>query len=1415
MSSSNRVALRTALENETTPKNNFKIKMFSSRLKFDTNLSGSPMNDFNNINNSSHYKSQNTILRDSNANTKKKKMQKSIIIAQNRVFISNFKREISSVKKKFLQDTQSFQIIMNKSRQIILKELLNLFSKNHFPLSRFNPISNEIPAEKSFEIKQKNEKKIYQLNQTIKILQEQNKQLQLEKDNANLYRKEIDEKDEYNEKLNQMKKTIKEQKSKIKQIQDQNFIIVQLQTQIDDKNREIKYLKMENADANQKLEHQIKQNSIAADDIEFTFNQIEKFKKEIADYNISNSELQLQINNLSHEVAILKESNMKISEENSKLKNEIAQKDDQINHSINAKNSLINQIKEKEEIIDKANNEISILTAEKSLNQSSTPMIPKSNNDENYSNFFQIDSKQYRKMKKEIISLSSQVESQKNQISEQCNLIQALRANLQQNENELNLINQNSRKDKSAMIRKEGQTLSLQNEILRLEGVIHQKDEFISKILENDQKRSSELDRLQESLEEARNKLSQNEIQNDDHLSTEFKKISEQLKNSHIKINKLNLISEQQKFKIDELQQENDDLKTKLNRLSREISTFSDENLKLKEKLKNISKTYTLNASKMQKVIEFVKNQNSEISVENSNLMKRNQELQNLFNSSKEINEKLNYQVSQLQTEKDLLSQKVNFELEPLKNENFQIKSSLDHIKNHDIVMTEENQRLYTEIESLKKEKEAQKKIDDQKIIEINDELKKNEFENNEMKLELEKYKEIIHFIMNFYKVSSSSNIPDVLQKNQNELTKTKNELAKTLTEKIKIQSENKLLKLRIKSQENIIEKNESKIEELLKELQVLKDQNKELINNKLLISKYEKFCDDTIFNFLEEKENQFERLKNNRSFILATYEEIQRKIEDLFNVNSKYDELGDLKIIINEKYLPGSIKSNLSSFSNILQKQVAVIDSENVDKYINAKPDFVMKIIETFKTFLNSNKTVKIVEHLLSQRPVSNHYPIEMTKVQPEYWNSPTKFINPLYSDEHAPIICNNENELHNVLDCIYYVKPDLDKTLGGGRFIEKYSKLYTQLRNEPFISIRSPNALGIQRNQDPDSLYVLVSREKLSIEEMYININFDPHQLKISNIKSLAKGRNKNDCDNYRLPFFFIKINNITNEPVSFNLQKGTVIDVPMNQQPLFISETCSGTIKPNDSSCLSLKWCSMDKHAKSPYEDYRLTPFIFIVPEEYDFSDWPYSNLWWEKIQPDISKKISKTNELWDINIVRPNINRISTSDFSSEKYLPTKAGGVISDKLFEILNKFRDYDVDKIDSVVRSLHMADKKDAQNVMICTNQYGIVINFKENYLVIEKTESGVWDGGYVKKIADSNIYDNLYYIDYKIIPHEKTKISQIINGMKSDPKCYDSATYNSQDSRQFLLGTLGISIPTFHSGQILIPSLHDLIDF
>ena len=74
MSSSNRVALRTALENETTPKNNFKIKMFSSRLKFDTNLSGSPMNDFNNINNSSHYKSQNTILRDSNANTKKKKM---------------------------------------------------------------------------------------------------------------------------------------------------------------------------------------------------------------------------------------------------------------------------------------------------------------------------------------------------------------------------------------------------------------------------------------------------------------------------------------------------------------------------------------------------------------------------------------------------------------------------------------------------------------------------------------------------------------------------------------------------------------------------------------------------------------------------------------------------------------------------------------------------------------------------------------------------------------------------------------------------------------------------------------------------------------------------------------------------------------------------------------------------------------------------------------------------------------------------------------------------------------------------------------------------------------------------------------------------------------------------------------------
>ena len=70
-------------------------------------------------------------------------------------------------------------------------------------------------------------------------------------------------------------------------------------------------------------------------------------------------------------------------------------------------------------------------------------------------------------------------------------------------------------------------------------------------------------------------------------------------------------------------------------------------------------------------------------------------------------------------------------------------------------------------------------------------------------------------------------------------------------------------------------------------------------------------------------------------------------------------------------------------------------------------------------------------------------------------------------------------------------------------------------------------------------------------------------------------------------------------------------------------------------------------------------------------------------------------------------------------------------------------------------------------------------------------------------------------YHKDFSSIYKNNFYLGRIINGMRSDPKYFNSITYNSQNSRHYLLGTLGINIPLIHNGQVFIPSLHNLINY
>lgn len=834
--------------------------------------------------------SNNNLLQDIPQNLKKSPDNcffNTISFAQNRIMLTKFKLELSSLKKQFAANFQNFHLIINKSHHQVVREIINQTSINNFSRTGFNAENNA----NTIEQVQIREKKIIKLKQKIAILKEQNEKLQLTKSNFNdfSFEEQIKEKDqfiqsiesEYNEKILQLNSTIQEQKIKIKSFQDQKFLISKLEYQIDLQNTEIDQLKTENSNIRQNLEQKIKQNEIASNDIEYTFSKIEQFKKEIGQCNQENSKLQSQINILNHELEISKESNLEILNENKRLKSEINQKEEQIKKSIDSKNVLISQIKEKNGIISQVQNEISVLSAEKSLNQSiSTNTVPTINEFE--ISCLKYNSKDYRKLKNEVIFLNSQIESQKNQIEEQNNLIQALRENLQQNENEIALICQNSQKDKSAIIKKEGQTLSLKSEIIRLENVINQKEQFISEILDNDNKRAAELDRLHMDLEEARNNLQNNNIQSSDHLSEEFQKISEQLKNSRSKINKLDIIVKQQKYQIQEIQQENDDLKNKLNCSNKKNLLISEENNNLQEKFKTLTLTYTSNASKMQKVIEFIKKQNLELSNENSIFMKKNLELQENLNSKIKSIDQLSVQVNQLKKENSDLIEKINFEYIPLKNDNNQLKKSINEIRNHEQNIIKENQKLVIQVESLKKEKETQKNIDDKKINERESQINQIEDQNYENKRELKKYQNIIQSVLKILNVDSINSIVDTIQKSQKDFSLTKSKLTKILNEKKKIESVNKLQKIKIKSQENQISQNKEKINELSEKLKESKKQT------------------DSLNSIVNQSKENFKILQN-------SFSRIQNQMED-----SMYINLGQLNSPSNR-----SKNSNTNSGSN------------------------------------------------------------------------------------------------------------------------------------------------------------------------------------------------------------------------------------------------------------------------------------------------------------------------------------------------------------------------------------------------------------------------------------------------------------------------------------------------------------------
>lgn len=442
--------------------------------------------------------------------------------------------------------------------------------------------------------------------------------------------------------------------------------------------------------------------------------------------------------------------------------------------------------------------------------------------------------------------------------------------------------------------------------------------------------------------------------------------------------------------------------------------------------------------------------------------------------------------------------------------------------------------------------------------------------------------------------------------------------------------------------------------------------------------------------------------------------------------------------------------------------------------------------IIGLMKTCCIPETAMKYYE-LINQMPIvvgDNRYPTEMVKYKPKFWEDPSIYDSPLYSDLHPPIFCESYEMMDQILENIYKVPDDLTYCLGGKNVIKRYSQLVTsalrqknslQISNfgneKIYAIIRCPLDLGFQRNQHPNSLYNLVRERKVKI--VFITMGS-----------------------------VYIKIKNIISSIINFFFPKGSVVDLPYGQQPVYIKTEWSGTLKPGEEAECHLNWQCMCDFDHGPRNDPRLTPFIIAGPEDL------CEHYYWPKVQPNNSLRLSKTNELWDMN---PEINSLGTpllKDVNGWNYPDANNGGLIDPELFDMLNKNCDKKIVNIYGVSRSFNGQIEFGAYRSSI---QSGIVAQLEDRtYICLEKSTSNYWNGG----ACQIDVQTGKFEFDNEEYVKEWTKhftnnscCGSLIAGMRTDPN-----NNSSQDSRQHLMSELGEYVPAPSKSQIFVDGLHDL---
>ena len=450
--------------------------------------------------------------------------------------------------------------------------------------------------------------------------------------------------------------------------------------------------------------------------------------------------------------------------------------------------------------------------------------------------------------------------------------------------------------------------------------LINEKEEYITKINEDNILIRKELENVKEKNNEINYKLQMNK--------NEIKSKEEEI--SRLKVMKGN---EKDKYEIllAQLKEENNKLKTKNEEILKEKE---NEFLKFKKNIKNHENKET----KLKKMEEI------ELNKENNKLNEKKKELEKEINKKKKEYEKIL-----------ILIENKKKEIEEINSKEYRIKKKEEELKNK-------------EKEINKKEKEINNK---EKEIKVKEE-KMNESKTIQ-ELKLEKSKEVQMDILNENNKISKSNDEDrniklnyeKKIKNLNQNLNDNNLKIKNLEKKIQeINRKNEML---IKSENDC----KRKIKEYENQIKIFKNEN----NNLNLISEREKEINNKI-SFLEDKENLIEKEMIDLNKEKIENQRIKQENNNLFEINKNLiKEIEEKQQIYNQILSNIEEKDKKQKLKNISQNKI-LFNSVNENQKLSLKNEYEKEPILVGLNNIGATCFMNSVLQCLSQtKPLTDYF--------------------------------------------------------------------------------------------------------------------------------------------------------------------------------------------------------------------------------------------------------------------------------------------------------------------------------------------------------------------------------------------------------------------------------------------------------